>query len=64
METFIVRVWVPPDPVGREQQLCGVVEHLGSGGNETTFVDEGELLALLRAPIRKPIPIRQVGGAP
>ena len=54
METFIVRVWVPPESAPKDQPLCGVVEHLGSA-TETTFVDEEELLAALR--------MRQAGAA-
>ena len=64
METFIVRVWVPPYSSEKEQPLCGVVEHIAAKGNETTFVDEGELLAMLRAPMREPAPVRLVGGTP
>ena len=63
METFIVRVWVPPYASEKEQPLCGVVEHVARG-SETTFVDEGELLALLRAPMRETAPVRLVGGTP
>lgn len=58
-----MRVWVPPDTSRREQPLCGVVEHLGSG-RELTFVDEAELLALLRVSTRGPELVRQVGGTP
>jgi hypothetical protein len=64
METFIVRVWVPPYSSEKEQPLCGVVEHIAAKGSETTFVDEGELLAMLRAPMREPAPVRLVGGTP
>ena len=53
METFIVRVWVPPYASDKEQPLCGVVEHVARG-SETTFVDEAELLGMLRAPMREP----------
>ena len=51
METFIVRVWVPTDS-SEQEQLRGVVEHVGSG-SETTFVDEDELLATVRARVRE-----------
>ncbi len=54
METFIVRLWVPSDS-SEQEQLRGVVEHVGSG-SETTFVDEDELLATLRARVRETEP--------
>lgn len=62
METFIVRVWMPSDSL-EGQTLRGVVEQVGSG-SETAFVDEDELLAVLRAPKRQPNSARQVGGTP
>ncbi len=63
METFIVRVWVPPESSTREPTLCGVVEHLSSG-TETTFVDEDELLAALRSKKRQREAASHVGGTP
>jgi hypothetical protein len=60
METFIVRVWVPPTSDGA-RVLRGVAEHLGSG-RTTTFVDESQLLAFLNEAQRKPTAARQVGG--
>ena len=63
METFIVRVWVPPESLPQEQPLRGVVEHLGSA-TETTFVDEEELLAALRASRHEPVAANHVGGTP
>lgn len=62
METFIVRLWVPPSPAERGDALRGVVEHLGSG-RRTTFVDEDELLTFLRELEREPTGARQLGGA-
>jgi hypothetical protein len=62
METFIVRVWVPPSPPEGEGVLRGVVEHLGSG-QKTTFVDDDELLAFLRRLEHEPAGARELGGA-
>jgi hypothetical protein len=47
MQTFVVRVWVgPPPPTREDEELRGVVEHIGSGGS-TTFTDITELVAFL-----------------
>ena len=64
METFIVRVWVPPYASDKEQPLCGVVEHVARGGARRRSSTRGELLAMLRAPMREPTPVRLVGGTP
>ncbi len=58
-----MRVWIPSDSSPGEQPLRGVVEQVGSG-SETAFVDEDELLAVLRAPKRQPPSARQKGGTP
>jgi hypothetical protein len=63
VEAFIVRLWVPRDDSVPEQQLCGVVEHVASG-TERTFVNEDELLVLLRAPTQVAAAAKQVGGTP
>ena len=63
METFIVRVWVPPESSPPGQPLCGVIEHLGSA-TETTFVDEEELLAALHATRGEPVAASHGGGTP
>lgn len=44
MDTFIIRLWVPD--TGVEPDLCGIVEHVRSGG-QTVFQGREELLAAL-----------------
>jgi len=47
-DTFVVRLWQPPDASrGTTLGLRGVVEHLRSG-ESTAFGDEDTLLAFLR----------------
>lgn len=48
METFVVRLWVPGDSSAAEapSTLCGVVEHVSSGGR-APFVGVEELIAFL-----------------
>jgi hypothetical protein len=47
MQTFVVRVWKPPDESEKTpERLRGVVEHLPSGRSQT-FKDDGELLRFL-----------------
>ena len=62
-ETFVVRVWEPPERVARRTApaLRGVVRHVRSG-RSTTFVDEDALLAFLRA--RHGVRPSSIGGAP
>jgi hypothetical protein len=51
-QTFVVRLWEPPGPVGnRPEALRGVVRHVRSG-RSATFVDESSLLAFLQAERR------------
>lgn len=54
MDTFIIRLYTPED-VGVAPGLCGIVEHVRSGG-ETVFRDGIELLAALAAERATPDP--------
>ncbi len=49
METFLVRVWLPPEMGALGPgELHGQVVHVGSG-SERPFRDEGELLAFVQS---------------
>lgn len=54
MDTFIIRLYTSDD-VGVPPDLCGIVEHVRSGG-ETVFRDGTELLAALAAERVTPHP--------
>ena len=60
-----MRVWTPPDLSVSDQRLHGVVEHIADG-RETTFVDDEELLAILRTPKAGAgrAGTREMGGTP
>jgi hypothetical protein len=61
-ETFVLRLWEPPETAGPEAgTLRGVVRHVRSG-RTTTFVGGESLLAFLGAEGRPPE--RSSGGAP
>lgn len=61
-ETFVLRLWEPPEAAGHGPgDLRGVVRHVRSG-RTTTFVDGESLLELLRAQRRAPG--SSSGGAP
>lgn len=47
MDTFIIRLYTSDD-AGMAPSLCGIIEHVRSGG-ETVFRDGTELLAALVA---------------
>jgi hypothetical protein len=46
VETFVVRIWIPPEPRPLDESLRGFVEHSGSD-RRLRFVSGGELLAFL-----------------
>jgi hypothetical protein len=46
MQTFVVRIWVPPAAEHGLDGLHGVVEHMGTG-RRAPFQDDRELLAFL-----------------
>jgi hypothetical protein len=61
-ETYVLRLWEPPETAGREPgALRGVVRHVRSG-RTSPFVDGASLLAFLRA--ERHAPARSSGGAP
>ena len=61
-ETFVLRLWEPPETAGHEPgALRGVVRHVRSG-RSTTFVGGEPLLAFLRA--QRHAPECSSGGAP
>jgi hypothetical protein len=47
VETFLVQIWVPAEPVGPSPGLRGVVRHIASGV-ETPFRGDEEVIRLLR----------------
>ncbi|MEX0657795.1 MAG: hypothetical protein WD080_01545 [Egibacteraceae bacterium] len=54
MDTFIIRLYTSDD-IGAAPGLCGIVEHVRSGG-ETVFRNGTELLAALAAERAVPHP--------
>ena len=61
-ETFVLRLWEPPETAGHEPgALRGIVRHVRSG-RSTTFVGGEPLLAFLRA--QRHAPECSSGGAP
>ena len=61
-ETFVLRLWEPPETVGTDPgSLRGVVRHVRSG-HTRPFVGGESLLAFLRA--QRHAPGRSYGGAP
>lgn len=61
-ETFVLRLWEPPETAGHPPGvLRGVVRHVRSG-HTTPFVGGASLLAFLRA--QRQAPERSSGGAP
>jgi hypothetical protein len=59
-ETFVVRLWEPPQAAGIDPGgLRGVVRHARSG-RSTTFPDGESLLEFLRAA--RHAPEREIGG--
>lgn len=47
METFIVRIWVPDDAPDGQPELNGLIEQVRTR-EVSSFVDDGQLLELLR----------------
>lgn len=45
---YVVRLWVPCSGEQPDGEVCGVVEHVATGGSRT-FKDAGELVRFLRA---------------
>ena len=62
MDTYIIRLYMPDDP-STPPGLCGIVEHVRSGG-ERVFRDGTELLAVLAGEqaTRGPLSRRPVSG--
>lgn len=46
METFVVRIWIPPEPRPLDESLRGFVEHSGSD-RRLGFASGAELLGFL-----------------
>jgi hypothetical protein len=55
VETFVIRIWMPRDPDGREGdlELCGLAEYV-KGGERRAFRGSHELVEFIESTLETP----------